>query len=144
MPFRNPSWEWYAAPNVFPLAMAACLAFCALFVGLRGLVNWRRDKSKSKSNDGDDQPDPLPPRWIDGAREWGMGRFIAGALLIALLIYLLGKVNFYLLAPGSIIVFGLAFRSDPLPKALKSALIAAVFITIFLYVISRIFGIVFP
>jgi hypothetical protein len=133
MPFKDPSWEWYTAPNIFPLAMAACLAFCALFVGMRGFAGWRRDHDRIR-----------PIRWVEDARAWGMGRFVAATLMIALLVYLLGKVNFYLLAPASIVVFGLAFRSDPLPKTLKSAVIAAAFVAAFLYMISRIFGIVFP
>jgi len=73
-----------------------------------------------------------------------MRRFLAGAAMIAFLIFLLGKINFYLLAPGSIMVFGLVFRSDPLAKAAKSSMIAAVFIVSFLFIISRVFGIVFP
>ena len=133
MPFKDPSWEWYTAPNIFPLAMAICLALCALFVGVRGFVGWQRDKAAIG-----------PIRWVEGAREWGIGRFVGGALMIALLITLLGKVDFYLLAPGSIVVFGLVFRSDPWRKAIRSSLTAAAFIVAFLYLISSIFGIVFP
>ena len=133
MPFKDPSWEWYTAPNIFPLGMAVCLALCALFVAVRGFAGWRRDKDTI-----------APIRWGDDAREWGMARFVGGALMIAALVYLLGKVNFYLLAPASIIVFGVVFRSDPLARALKSAVIAALFIAAFLYAISSIFGIVFP
>ncbi len=133
MPFKAPSWEWYTAPNLFPLAMAACLGVAAAYVAVRGLVRWRA------------KPDEVAPiRWVADARAWGLGRFCAGALLIALLIFLLGKLNFYLLAPLAIVVFGLAFRSDSLAKAAKASLYAALFIVAFLYLISRIFGIVFP
>jgi len=113
--------------------MASCLGLAAAFVALRGLVRWRANAEAVG-----------PIRWVEGAAGWGLGRFIAGVAMIAALIYLLGKVDFYLLAPAAILVFGLAFRSDPLAKALRSALIAALFIVAFLALISRIFGIVFP
>ena len=133
MPFKDPSWEWYTAPNLFPLAMASCLGLAAVWVAVRGFVRWRAN------------PDAVGPlRLGESAREWGLARFCAGAVMIALLIFLLGKVNFYLLAPAAIIVFGVAFRSDPLAKAAKSGVYAALFIVVFLYVISSIFGIVFP
>ena len=133
MPFKDASWEWYTAPNIFPLSMAVCLGLGALFVGVRGFVGWRADHQAIG-----------PIRWVDGARDWGMGRFLAGAALILLLIFLLGKINFYILAPATIVVFAVVFRSDPLPRALKSSLIASLFIVAFLYIISTIFGIVFP
>lgn len=133
MPFKDPSWEWYTAPNLFPLAMAVCLAAAAAFVAVRGVIRWRANAQAIG-----------PIRWVESARGWGLGRFVAGALLIALLIYLLGKVNFYVLAPAAIMVFGIAFRSDPIAKAGKSAATAALFIVAFLYLISAIFGIVFP
>jgi hypothetical protein len=133
MPFKDPSWEWYTAPNIFPLGMATCLGAGALFVAIRGLIGWRADRAAIG-----------PMRWAESAREWGMGRFLAGAAMIAFLNFLLGKIDFYVLAPASIMVFGLVFRSDPLAKALKSSAIAAVFIVAFLFIISRVFGIVFP
>lgn len=133
MPFTDPSWQWYTAPNIFPLSMAVLLGASALFVAIRGFIGWRANQASI-----------APIRWVEGARAWGMGRFVAGAALIVVLIFLLGKINFYLLAPGAIMVFGLVFRSDPLAKALKSALIAAAFIVAFLYLISAVFGIVFP
>lgn len=133
MPFKDPSWEWYTAPNIFPLAMAICLGLCSLIVGVRGFVRWRADPAAVG-----------PLRLVEGAREWGLQRFVAGAVLIAVLIVLLGKVDFYVLAPASVVVFGIAFRSDPLAKALKSSLIAALFVVAFLFVISKVFGIVFP
>jgi hypothetical protein len=133
MPFKDPSWEWYTAPNIFPLGMATCLGACALFVAIRGLIGWRADRATIE-----------PMRWAESAREWGMGRFLAGAALIAFLNFLLGKINFYVLAPGSIMVFGLVFRSDPLAQAFKSSVIAAGFIASFLFIISTVFGIVFP
>jgi hypothetical protein len=49
-----------------------------------------------------------------------------------------------LLAPASVVVFALAFKSDPLAKALKSSLIAALVILGLLVAISKVFGIVFP
>jgi hypothetical protein len=133
MPFNDPSWDWYTAPNVFPLAMAICLGAAALFVAVRGFVGWRANKQTIG-----------PLRLVESAREWGMLRFVAGAGMIAVLVWLLGKIDFYLLAPASIVVFGLTFRSDPLGKALKSSLIAAAFVVAFLFAISKIFGIVFP
>jgi hypothetical protein len=133
MPFKDPSWEWYTAPNIFPLGMATCLGAGALFVAIRGLIGWRADRAAIG-----------PMRWAESAREWGMGRFLAGAAMIAFLNFLLGKIDFYVLAPAAIMVFGLVFRSDPLAKALKSSAIAAVFIVAFLFIISRVFGIVFP
>jgi hypothetical protein len=133
MPFKDPSWEWYTAPNIFPLGMATCLGAGALFVAIRGLIGWRADRAAIG-----------PMRWAESAREWGMGRFLAGAAMIAFLNFLLGKIDFYVLAPASIMVFGLVFRSDPLAKAFKSSAIAAVFIVAFLFIISRVFGIVFP
>lgn len=133
MPFKDPSWEWYTAPNIFPLAMAVCLGLCAFFVAVRGVLEWRAD------------PSAVPPLNVaDSARRWGMGRFLGGVAMIGGLIFLLGKISFYLLAPGAILVFGLVFRSDPWPKAIRASVIAAVFIVIFLYLISTIFGIVFP
>jgi hypothetical protein len=133
MPFSDPSWEWYTAPNIFPLCMAVCLGAAALFVAVRGFVGWRANATTIG-----------PIRWAESAREWGLRRFLAGAAMIAGLIWLLGKIDFYLLAPASIIVFGLTFRSDPLAKALKASLIAAVCIVAFLFIISKVFGIVFP
>jgi hypothetical protein len=133
MPFTDPSWEWYTSPNIFPLSMAVCLAASTLFVACRGLIGWLANKEAIGSL-----------RWVEGGREWGMGRFLAGATLIAVLIFLLGKINFYVLAPATIMVFGVVFRSDPLAKALKSSLTASAFILAFLYIISKIFGIVFP
>jgi hypothetical protein len=133
MPFKDPAWEWYTAPNIFPLAMALCLGLCALIVAVRGCVRWRANA---------DAIGPL--RLAASAREWGLARFLAGAVLIAVQIFLLGKVDFYVLAAASIIVFGIAFRSDPLAKALKSAVITALFVVAFLFLISKIFGIVFP
>ena len=133
MPFKDPSWEWYTAPNIFPLAMAVGLGACAAFVAVRGLLEWRADPAAVG-----------PLNLADSARRWGIGRFLGGVVLIGLLIFLLGKVSFYLLAPGSILVFGLVFRSDPWRKAIRSSLTAAAFIVAFLYLISSIFGIVFP
>ncbi|MBV5333261.1 hypothetical protein JZU54_06945 [bacterium] len=133
MPFTDPSWQWYTSPNIFPLSMAVCLGLGALFVGVRGFVGWRAKHQAIG-----------PIRWAEGARDWGMGRFLVGAVLILLLIFVLGKINFYVLAPATIMVFGLVFRSDPLAKALKSSLIASAFILAFLYLISMVFGIVFP
>jgi hypothetical protein len=133
MPFRDAAWQWYTAPNIFPLAMSACLGAAALFVAVRGFLGWRAQK------------DAIGPiHWAASARQWALGRFIAGAAMIAALISLLGRIDFYLLAPASILVIGVAFRSDPLPKASKSSLIAAVFVVALLYVISKVFGIVFP
>lgn len=133
MPFKDPSWEWYTAPNIFPLAMAVCLAVSALCVAIRGLVGWRQGKASIG-----------PIRWVESAREWGLGRFLAGAVMVALAVSLLGKVNYYLWAFGTIMALGLIFRSHTLARAFRSALIAAVFIVVFLYIISKIFGIVFP
>ncbi len=133
MPFKDPSWEWYTAPNIFPLAMAVCLAGGALFVAIRGVIGWHANRETIE-----------PIRLAESARAWGMGRFLAGAAMIGVLIFMLGKVNFYWVAPGSIMVFGLVFRSDPPAKAFKSSAIAAVFIAAFLFAISTIFGIVFP
>lgn len=133
MPFKDASWEWYTAPNIFPLGMAAGLGLCALFVALRGWFEWRA------------RADSLPPlRLIDSARAWGMPRFLGGGVLIGVLIFFLGKIDFYFLAPLSIMTFGLLFKSDPFRKALKSSVIAAVFIVVFLLTISKVFGIVFP
>jgi dipeptide/tripeptide permease len=128
MPFKDPSWEWYTAPNIFPLGMAICLGASALFVAVRGFVRWRANSEAIG-----------PMRFAKSAKAWGMGRFLAGVALIAFLIFLLGKIDFYLLAPGSIMVFGLVFRSDPLAKAFKSSLIAALFIVSFLFIISIVF-----
>ena len=133
MPFKDSSWEWYTAPNIFPLAMAVCLGAGALYVGIRGLIGWRANRATIK-----------PMCWAESAVEWGMGRFLVGAAMIAFFIFLLGKINFYVVAPGSIMVFGLVFKSDPLAKAFKSSVIAAVFIAAFLFAISKVFGIVFP
>lgn len=133
MPFKDPSWEWYTAPNIFPLAMAVCLGAGALFIAIRGLVGWRATRATIE-----------PIRLAESAAAWGMGRFLTGAAMIALLIFLLGKIDFYVVAPGSIVVFGLVFRSDPPAKAFRSSAVAAVFIAAFLFGISRVFGIVFP
>jgi len=133
MPFKDHSWEWFAAPNIFPLSMAICLGASALFVAVRGFVGWQAEKEAIGSI-----------RWVEGTREWGMGRFLAGAAMIVVVIYLLGKVNFYFLAPGTIMVFGVLFRNQPLARAFRSSLIASVFIVAFLFTISKVFGIVFP
>ncbi|WP_319237705.1 tripartite tricarboxylate transporter TctB family protein [uncultured Propionivibrio sp.] len=133
MPFKDPAWEWYTAPNIFPLAMAVCLGLCAVFVAVRGIFEWRANPAAVE-----------PLNIADSARRWGMGRFLGGVAMIGVLIFLLGKLSFYVLAPGSILVFGLVFRSDPWPKAIRASVIAAIFIVVFLHLISRIFGIVFP
>jgi hypothetical protein len=73
-----------------------------------------------------------------------MGRFAAGAAMIVVFLSLLGKVNFYLLAALTIISFGTSFRSGSLSQALKASAIASTVVVVFLYIISRIFGIVFP
>ena len=133
MPFKDTSWEWYTAPNIFPLCMAAGLGLSAVFVALRSLLEWRAHVGS------------IPPlRLVESARAWGMHRFLGGAFLIGVLIFLLGKIDFYVLAPGAVLVFGLLFRSDPWQKAARSAAVAAIFIVVFLFVISTVFGIVFP
>lgn len=133
MPFKDASWEWYTAPNIFPLCMALGLGLSAVFVALRALLEWRARAAS------------LPPlRLAASARAWGMPRFLGGACLIGVLVFLLGKIDFYVLAPGAVLVFGLLFRSDPWPKAARSAAVAAIFIVVFLFVISTVFGIVFP
>ena len=133
MPFKDTSWEWYTAPNIFPLCMALGLGLSAVFVALRALLEWRARAAS------------LPPLHLAAsARAWGMPRFLGGACLIGVLVFLLGKIDFYVLAPGAVLVFGLLFRSDPWPKAARSAAVAAIFIVVFLFVISTVFGIVFP
>ena len=133
MPFKDPSWEWYTAPNIFPLFMSVCLGAGALFVGIRGVIGWHANRATIE-----------PICMAESARAWGMGRFLAGAAMIGVLIFMLGKIDFYIVAPGSIMIFGLVFRSDPPAKAFRSSAVAAVFIVAFLFGISKIFGIVFP
>jgi hypothetical protein len=104
-----------------------------LIVAVRGFVGWRADKEAIG-----------PIRWAAGLRQWGMGRFLAGAAMIVAFLFLLGKVNFHLLAALTIMSFGTIFRSGSMANALKVSAIASAVILVFLYIISRIFGIVFP
>ena len=108
MPFKDPSWEWYTAPNIFPLGMATCLGAGALFVAIRGLIGWRADRAAIG-----------PMRWAESAREWGMGRFLAGAAMIAFLNFLLGKIDFYVLAPGFDHGFRPGFQKRPAGESLQ-------------------------
>ena len=132
IPFSHPTWEWYTAPGFFPLGIAVGLLLCSLYIAIRGFKGWKAQKA-----------DIAPIRWED-ARAWGIGRFAAAVVLIAAMISLLGKVDFYLLAPGSIVVFALIFTSDKRSRTLRSSLIAALFIVVFRYCLTRYFGIVFP
>jgi hypothetical protein len=132
-PFTGSAWEWYTSPGIFPLGTGACLGVCSLIVAVRGFAGWRAEKETIG-----------PIRWVEGLRQWGMARFVAGAAMIVVFLFLLGKLDFYLLAALTIMSFGTIFRSGPLPNALKASFIASSVILVFLYVISRIFGIVFP
>jgi hypothetical protein len=132
-PFKGSAWEWYTSPTIFPLGTGMCLGVCSLIVAVRGFVGWRADQVAIG-----------PIRWAAGLGEWGMVRFLAGATMIVAFLFLLGKVNFYLLAALTIMSFGTSFRSGSLSKALKASAIAATVVVVFLYIIGRIFGIVFP
>ena len=132
-PFTGGAWEWYTSPSIFPLGTSVCLGVCSLILAVRGFAGWRADKEAIG-----------PIRWAAGLREWGMGRFLAGAAMIVIFLFLLGKVNFYLLAALTITSFGTIFRSGSLSKALQASAVASTVILVFLYIISRIFGIVFP
>jgi hypothetical protein len=133
IPFKSQSWEWYTSPGIFALAMAICLGGCSLVVGYRGLRGWLRSR-----------PMAGPVRWREGLRSWGMGRFLASAAIILGYLVLLGRVSFLLLSVALILVFGTAFREGRFLDALRPAIIAALVVVGFSYVIMNIFGVVFP
>ncbi len=133
MRFKDPSWEWYTSPAIFPTAMAGLLATLSLAVAARGALAWARTRATI-----------APLRIGRALREWGLVRFLEGAAAVIVFLFFLGKVNFYLLSAAMIVIFGTLFRSGSLLKALKGACTAAVFIVVFLYLLGRIFGIVFP
>lgn len=132
-PFKGSAWAWYTSPGIFPLGTGVCLGVCSLIVAVRGFAGWRAERVAIG-----------PIQWRAGLRQWGMGRFAAGAAMIVVFLSLLGKVNFYLLAALTIISFGTSFRSGSLSQALNASAIASTVVVVFLYIISRIFGIVFP
>lgn len=132
-PFKDTLWEFYTSPTIFPLFMAILLGATSIAVLARGIKEWH------------DQKDSLKPiHLIEDMKRWGMGRFLGGAGIIAAFLFFLGKVNFYLLSVIMINIFGMIFRLGTLKKALKSSLITSAVVAIFLFIISRVFGIVFP
>jgi hypothetical protein len=134
IPFRNPgSWEWYTSPGIFALAMAICLGACSLVVGYRGLRGWQKKRDTQ-----------APLNWKEEFRRWGMGRFLAAVAIVLVYLLLLGRVNFFLASVGLILVFGTVFREGRLLEGLRPAIIAALVVVIFSYVIMRVFGIIFP
>jgi len=133
IPFKSQSWEWYTSPGIFALAMAICLGGCSVVVGVRGLRGWLRIRGLAG-----------PVRWREGIRAWGMGRFLASAAIILVYILLLGRLPFLLLSVVLILIFGTAFREGRFLDALRPAIIAALVVVGFSYVIMNVFGIVFP
>ncbi len=133
IPFHSQSWEWYTSPGIFALAMAVCLGGCSLVVGVRGLRGWLRSR-----------PLTGPVRWREGIRAWGMGRFLASAAIIFVYILLLGRLPFLLLSVLLILVLGTAFREGRFLDAVRPAVIAALVVVGFSYLIMNVFGIVFP
>jgi hypothetical protein len=133
IPFKSQSWEWYTSPSIFALAMAICLGGCSLVVGIRGLRGWLRIRDLAG-----------PVRWREGIRAWGMGRFLASAAIIFVYILLLGRLPFLLLSVLLILILGTAFREGRFLDAIRPAIIAALVVVGFSYVIMNIFGIVFP
>ena len=133
IPFKSQSWEWYTSPGIFALAMAICLGGCSLVVGIRGLRGWLRTRDLAG-----------PVRWRERMRAWGMGRFLASAAIIFVYILLLGRLPFLLLSVLLILILGTAFREGRFLHALRPAIIAALVVVGFSYVIMNIFGIVFP
>ena len=133
IPFKSQSWEWYTSPGIFALAMAVCLGGCSLVVGVRGLRGWLKKRHRAG-----------PLRWREGLRAWGMGRFLASAAIILVYVLLLGRLPFLLLSVALILVLGTAFREGRFLDALRPAVIAALAVAGFSYVIMSIFGIVFP
>jgi hypothetical protein len=73
-----------------------------------------------------------------------MGRFLASAAIIFVYILLLGRLPFLLLSVLLILILGTAFREGRFLDALRPAIIAALVVVGFSYVIMNIFGIVFP
>ena len=135
MPFKDPSWEWYTAPNIFPLAMAVCLGAAALFVAIRGFVGWR-------ANQDGIGPHPTGPKapgngeWAAVPRRRGDDR---GPHLVCS-----GKYRLLPARSGLDHRFRPRFRERSAREGLKASLIAAAFIVAFLFIISKVFGIVFP
>ncbi|HWR10554.1 MAG TPA: tripartite tricarboxylate transporter TctB family protein [Rectinemataceae bacterium] len=132
-PFKDTLWEFYTSPTIFPLFMAILLGATSISVLVRGIREWHNQK---------DSIEPIHP--IEDMKRWGMGRFLGGAGIIVVFLFFLGKINFYLLSVVMINIFGLAFRLGTLRKAIKSSLITSAVVAIFLFIISRVFGIVFP
>lgn len=132
-PFKDTLWEVYTAPTIFPLVMAILLGATSVALLVRGIREWIARK---------DSLEPL--RIVESMKRWGMGRFLAGAALIVVFLVLLGTVNFYVLSVAMIMVFGVAFRYGTAAKAIKASAITSVVIVAFLYIISKVFGIVFP
>ncbi len=132
-PFKDTLWEVYTAPTIFPLVMAILLGATSVALLVRGIREWIARK------------DSLEPfHLMESMKRWGMGRFLAGAAIIIVFLALLGGVNFYVLSVAMIMVFGVAFRYGTVAKALKASAITSVVIVAFLYLISKVFGIVFP
>lgn len=133
IPFKDVSWEWYSSPTIFPLAMSILLAALSLLLLGRGIVSWIRQKDGME-----------PVRAAKSLAAWGIGRFLGGAALIALYLFFLGKVNFYIMAAAMITTLGVVFRNGPAGKAVKASLVASAVIIVFLAIIGKVFGIVFP
>jgi len=133
IPFQTSSWVWYTSPGIFALAMAICLGLCSLAVGYRGVRGWRRE-----------QPIMGPLRLREELRLWGMGRFLASVAIILVYLALLGRVPFLIASVGLILTFGTVFREGRFWDALRPAIIAALIIVVFSYVIMKVFGITFP
>ena len=133
IPFQTSSWVWYTSPGIFALAMAICLGLCSLAVGYRGIRGWLRDR-----------PSMEPVRLREGLRLWGMGRFLASVAIIFVYLLLLGRVPFLVASVGLILTFGTVFREGRFWDALRPAVIAALVVVVFSFVIMKVFGITFP
>jgi hypothetical protein len=133
IPFQTSSWVWYTSPGLFALSMAIFLGLCSVAVGYRGLRGWLRERHTLE-----------PVRWGEGLRLWGMGRFLASVAIILVYLALLGRVPFLLASVGLILTFGTVFREGRLWDALRPAIIAALVVVVFSFVIMKVFGITFP
>ncbi len=133
IPFQTSYWVWYTSPGIFALAMAISLGGCSLFVAYREFCGWRRDRHEAE-----------PISWGERRRRWGMGRFLAAAVIILVYILLLGKVPFLVVSACLILILGTGFREGRFLDALRPSVIAALVVVVVALVISKVFGIMFP
>ncbi len=133
IPFHFSYWVWYTSPGIYALIIAICLGGCSVTVGYRGIRGWLKTRRTVE-----------PIHWRERFRAWRMGRFLASVAIILVFLVLLGRVPFLVLSVALILVFGTAFREGRFRDGLPAAITAALVVVVFLFMITKIFGIMFP